>query len=103
MAWTAVTRGDYLRPSGSYASDVTDREWALIAPLLPAARSGGRPRSTCLRRVINAIFYLLQAGCQGRMLSRDFSPRRTGHGHFRAWVANGLLGPLHYVLYRPNP
>ncbi len=64
MAWTATTRGDYVRPNGSYASDVTDREWALIAPLLPAARSGGRPRSTCLRRVVNAVFYLLQAGCQ---------------------------------------
>ena len=71
MAWTATTRGDYVRPNGSYASDVTDREWALIAPLLPAARSGGRPRSTCLRRVVNAVFYLLQAGCQWRMLPPD--------------------------------
>ena len=40
MAWTAATRGDYVRPSGSYASDVTDREWALIAPLLPAVAAG---------------------------------------------------------------
>ena len=67
MAWTAATRGDYVRPCGSYASDVTDREWALIAPLLPAAQPGGRRRTTCLRRVVNAIFYLLQAGCQWRM------------------------------------
>ena len=64
MAWTAATRGDYVRLNGSYASDVTDREWALIAPSLPAARQGGRPRLTCLRQVVNAIFYLLQAGCQ---------------------------------------
>ena len=49
MAWTAATRGDYVRPNGSYASDVTDREWTLIAPLLPAARPGGRRRTTCLR------------------------------------------------------
>ena len=55
MAWTAATRGDYVRPSGSYASDVTDREWALIAPSLPAALAGGRPRRTCLRRVVNAV------------------------------------------------
>ena len=40
MAWTAATRGDYVRPTGSYASDVTDRKWGLIAPLLPAARGG---------------------------------------------------------------
>ena len=50
MAWTAATGRDYVRPSGSYASDVTDREWTLIAPLLPTARPGGRRRTTCLRR-----------------------------------------------------
>jgi transposase len=77
MAWTAATRGDYVRASGTYASDVTDLEWALIAPLLPAARRGGRPRSTCLRQVVNAVFYLLQTGCQWRMLPRDFPPRST--------------------------
>ena len=47
-------------------------EWALIALLLPAARPGRRPRTICLRRVVDAIFYLLQAGCQWRMLPRDF-------------------------------
>ena len=56
MAWTSATRGDYVRLSGAYASDVTDREWALIAPHLPSARPGGRPRSVCLRRVVNAVF-----------------------------------------------
>ena len=100
MAWTAATRGDYVRPSGSYASDVTDREWALIAPLLPAARPGGRPRTTCLRRVVNAIFYLLQAGCQWRMLPRDFPPRSTVYGYFRAWIAAGVWAHVHDVLYR---
>lgn len=100
MAWTAATRGDYVRASGSYASDVTDREWALIAPLLPAAREGGRPRTTCLRRVVNAIFYLLQAGCQWRMLPRDFPPRSTVYGYFRAWIEAGVWSHLHDVLYR---
>ena len=100
MAWTAATRGDYVRPSGSYASDVTDREWALIAPLLPAARTGGRPRTTCLRRVVDAIFYLLQAGCQWRMLPRDFPPRSTVYGYFRAWIAAGVWAHVHDVLYR---
>jgi transposase len=100
MAWTAATRGDYVRPSGSYASDVTDREWALIAPLLPAAQPGGRPRTTCLRRVVDAIFYLLQAGCQWRMLPRDFPPRSTVYGYFRAWIAAGVWAHVHDVLYR---
>ena len=100
MAWTAATRGGYVRPSGSYASDMTDREWALIAPLLPAARPGGRPRTTCLRRVANAIFYLLQAGCQWRMLPRDFPPRSTVYGYFRAWITGGVWAHVHDVLYR---
>jgi len=100
MAWTAATRGDYVRPSGSYASNVTDREWTLIAPLLPAARMGGRPRTTCLRRVVNAIFYVLQAGCQWRMLPRDFPPRSTVYGYFQAWIAAGVWAHVHDVLYR---
>ena len=100
MAWTAATRGDYVRLNGSYASDVRDREWALIAPSLPAARQGGRPRSTCLRQVVNAIFYLLQTGCQWRMLPRDFPPRSTVYGYFRAWIAAGVWARLHDVLYR---
>jgi hypothetical protein len=44
MTWTAATRGGHVRSSGMYASDVTDREWALIAPHLPAARPGGSGR-----------------------------------------------------------
>jgi transposase len=100
MAWTADTRRDYVRPSGTYASDVTDREWALLAPLLPAPRPGGRPRTTCLRRVVNAIFYLLQAGCQWRMLPRDFPPRSTVYGYFRAWIAARVWTRIHDVLYR---
>jgi transposase len=83
MAWTAATRGDYVRPSDSYTCDVTNRECALIWPLLPAVRPGWRPRTTCPRQVVNAIIYLLQAGCQWWMLPRDFPPRSTAHGHFR--------------------
>jgi transposase len=100
MAWTAATRGDYVRPSGSYASNVTDREWALLAPLLPGPLPGGRRRTTCLRRVVNAIFSLLQAGCQWRMLPRDFPPRSTVYGYFRAWIAAGVWAHAHDVLYR---
>jgi transposase len=68
--------------------------------LLPAARPGGRPRTTCLRRVVNAVFYLLQAGCQWRMLPKDFPPRNTVYGYFRAWIAAGVWAHVHDVLYR---
>ena len=51
-----------------YDTDLNDAAWAWIAPYLPAARSGGRPRTTDLRTVLNAIFYLLRTGCQWRLL-----------------------------------
>ena len=61
---------------------------------------GGRPRTTCLRRVVDAIFYLLQAGCQWRMLPKDFPPRSTVYGYFRAWIVAGVWAHVHDVLYR---
>ena len=100
MAWTAATRKDYARPHCGYASDVTEQEWGLILPLLPAPRPGGRPRTTCLRRVLNAIFYLLQSGCQWRMLPRDFPPRSTVYGYFRRWRDDGTWARVHDALYR---
>jgi transposase len=53
--WTEITRHDYERSGGRYASDATDDEWRHIEPLLPPAKSGGRPRSTNLREVFDAI------------------------------------------------
>ena len=60
-----------------YDTDLTDAAWALIAPMLPAARRGGRPRTTNIRAVLNAIFYLLRTGCQWRLLPREFPVWRT--------------------------
>src|SRR5271168_4474948 len=57
-----------------YDTDLTDAAWAWVAPVLPAARTGGRPRTTNLRAVLNAIFYLLRTGCQWRLLPREFPP-----------------------------
>jgi putative transposase len=56
----------------SYSTDVSEAAWALIQPHLPQAKTRGRPRSTDLRRVVNAIFYLLRTGCQWRLLPRCF-------------------------------
>lgn len=47
-----------------YDTDLSDAAWAIIGPLLPSAKPGGRPRTTCLRSVLDAIFYLLLTGCQ---------------------------------------
>lgn len=100
MAWAEATRNDYARPNDSYASSVTEREWTLILPLLPGAKPGGRPRRTCLRRVMDAIFYLLQTGCQWRMPPRDFPPRSTVYGYFRRWREDGAWAQVHDALYR---
>ena len=52
----------------TYNSDVTDAEWKIIAPLIPAAKSGGRPRTVNVPEVINAIFYVLKTGCSWQMI-----------------------------------
>ncbi len=83
--WTEITRPKYEREGLRYASDLTDREWELIAPFLPPAKAVGRPRTTDLREVVNAILYLLRAGCPWRMLPTEFPPRSTVQRYFYAW------------------
>jgi transposase len=87
--WTEITRPQYERTALRYASDVTDREWAVILPLLPPAKPLGRPRSTDLREVVNALLYMMRSGCQWRMLPTDFPPRSTVQRYFYAWREDG--------------
>jgi putative transposase len=74
MAWTEITRRKYRRDGLRCASDTTDPEWAVIEPHMPPPAMCGRPREASLRKVVNAIFYIAQTGCQWRMLPRDFPP-----------------------------
>ncbi|RMC63628.1 transposase, partial [Sinorhizobium meliloti] len=71
MAWTEITRRHYARRTARYASDLTDCEWEIVQPYLPAARHLGRPRTTDLREVVNALLYIASTGCQWRMLPKD--------------------------------
>ena len=57
-----------------YESDLRDAAWAILEPQPPRALPGGRPRSTNLRAVVNAVFYLQRTGCQWRLLPRDYPP-----------------------------
>ena len=91
MAWTEFTRRRYERSGGKYASDATDAEWALIAPMMPVVRRIGRPRTTDLREVFNAVLYIATTGCQWRMLPNDFPPVSTVRRYFYDWRDNGLL------------
>jgi transposase len=90
MGWTDFTRGQYGRRTGRYASDLTDKEWSLIAPFMPLPRRLGRPRRTELREVLNALLYIASTGCQWRMLPKDFPPYSTVQGYFYDWRASGL-------------
>src|SRR5688572_33340084 len=66
MAWTTITRAQHARDHLRQASDLSEAEWALIAPALPLPSGRGRPRTTDLRAVVNALLYILSTGCQWR-------------------------------------
>ncbi|HJQ23898.1 MAG TPA: IS5 family transposase [Blastocatellia bacterium] len=100
MPWTETTRGQYQRKGLRFASDMTDAEWALIARRLPARRRLGRPRTTDLRRVVEAILYVLTTGCQWRALPGDFPPRSTVQGYFYTWRDTGLWQRIVSALVR---
>src|ERR1043166_1533009 len=85
MSWTKTTRKQYRRDGLRYASDLTDREWQLVARLLPKPKRMGRPREVDLRVVLNAMLYVLATGCQWRALPKDFPPFTTVQYYFYAW------------------
>jgi putative transposase len=82
-----------------YETDLTDAAWELVKPLLPAARHGGRPRTTDVRAVVNAIFYLLRTGCQWRLLPHQFPPWGTVYHYLRSWEHSGIWVQLHRAVY----
>lgn len=98
MAWTETARRDHARRGQRYSSDLTDREWALIRPFLPEPRPLGRPRTTDLREVMNAILYLASSGCAWSLLPRDFPPFTTVQRYFYDWRDRGLLKTISYHL-----
>ena len=89
MPWTKITRAQYLRSGLRYASDMTDAEWRLIARKLPGRRRLGRPRKVDLRKVVEAVLFILSTGCQWRALPSEFPPYSTVQGYFYAWRDTG--------------
>jgi putative transposase len=77
----------------AYQSDLSDAEWALIEPHIPALRTGGRPRLRPLREILDAVFYVVRGGCTWRLLPHDdFPPRKTVYHYFRLWRIETALG-----------
>jgi len=97
--WTPRNRKRYDRSQLRYPTDVTDDEWALIAPLIPPAKPGGNKRTVDLREVMNGVMYILGTGCQWRAIPKDLPPRSTVHDYFDLWSYDGTLDRMHHALY----
>ena len=97
--WTPENRQRYNRDKLRYPSDLTDEEWALIAPLIPPAKRGGRRRTVDLREIVNGIMYVLSTGCQWRYMPKDLPPKSTVFDYLDLWIYNGTLDRIHHALY----
>ena len=97
--WTNENRGRYDRSKLRYPSDLTDGEWALIAPVIPPAKPGGNKRTVNEREIVNGVMYILSTGCQWAALPRDLPPRSTVNDYFRRWDYDGTLDRIHHALY----
>lgn len=84
----------------AYDTDLTDAEWSHLRPRLPKAKQGGRPRTSDLREIINAVFYLTKSGCHWRLLPHDFPAWQTVYTYFRSWQEDGTWQSIHDFLRR---
>jgi len=82
----------------AYATDLTDAQWEMIAPFVLPETGGGRPRTTDVREVVDAIFYVLRSGCAWHLLPHDFPPSGTVYDYFRRWQRDGTWEMIHQTL-----
>jgi transposase len=99
MAWTAEHRHAADRRGLRYPSDLTDAEWALVAPLIRPAKHGGRPRRVDVREVLNAVLYVLSTSCQWSALPKDLPPKSTVWDYFSRWEWEGTMERIQHALY----
>lgn len=97
--WTPEHRRAADRHDLRYPSDLTEAEWALVEPMVPPGRHGGRKRSINVREVLNAIFYVLWTGCQWKALPKDLPPKSTVYDYLDLWNWDGTLERIHHALY----
>src|SRR6266568_1506327 len=96
MVWTPETRhrvGDV-----GCGGRLSDAEFALLSPMLPPAKPGGRPRTTILREVLDGLFHVLRTGCQWRHLPAAYPPWSTVYGYWRAFITAGVWDEMLHVL-----
>lgn len=97
--WTQVNRARYGRIGLWHPSDVTDAEWAVIAPLIPPGKHCGSKRTVNHREVLSGLLYVLSTGCQWRAIQKDLPPRSAVHGCFDLWTWDGTITLIHHALY----
>lgn len=83
-----------------YSSDLTEREWLLLKDLIPPAKFGGRPRVIKIREILNAVFYVLRAGCAWRLLPHDLPKWKTVYHYWREWRISNLWEKINEALCR---
>lgn len=81
-----------------YTSDLTDKQWRIIEPLIPPEKFGGRPREVAMREVINGILYRVKNGCSWKNLPKDFPAAKTVYHYFREWGLDGTWERVHACL-----
>lgn len=85
-------------PRKSYPTDLTDKQWNILEQLIPASKTGGRPRAVDMREIINAIFYILASGCAWRLMPHDFPAWSTVYYYFRIWRIEGVWQQFNQAL-----
>jgi transposase len=97
--WTRENPRRYNRSGLHYETDLSDDEWAEIAPLIPPAKPGGNRRSVNLREAVNRLMYILGTDCQWCAIPKDLAPRSTVYDYFERWSWDGALEHIHHSLY----
>ena len=97
--WTPENRPKYDRSKLRYPSDLTDKEWLIVGPLIPLAKRGGNKRTIDVREVLNGVMYILSTGCQWAALPKDLPPRSTVNDYLRRWDEDRTLDRIHHALY----
>ncbi len=83
-----------------YPTDLTDKQWAIMEPLIPQEKQGGRPRTQDMREIMNALFYVARTGCAWRMLPHDLPQWELVYHYFSIWSEDGTWKRMHDELRR---
>ena len=84
----------------AYGSDLTDAQWAVLEPLLPKPKTGGRPSTVDPREICNAILYLIRTGCEWQYLPHDLPSWSTVYHYYRYWKRDGTTKRIHDALVK---